>query len=215
MENLKITDDKKVMIIFYSMYGHIETLARAILEGVNSVEGVKGELWRHEETLSEQVLAKMHAPKKSEDIPVLTFDKLDSLLTADGYMFGMPTRFGMMSAQNKTFWDSTGKYWGMKSFVGKPAGLFFSSASQGGGQETTALTAITQLAHHGMVFVPSGYTYGPELYDLTEIRGGSAYGSGTFAGGDGSRKVSDLELKIAKYQGSEFAKFTKRLGKKE
>ena len=217
MENLKIeeTQNKKVMIIYYSMYGHVEKLARAMLEGINSVEGVTGEIWQHEETLNENVLKAMHAPEKPKDIPVLTYDKHDNLLKADGFLFGMPTRFGMMSSQCKTFWDSTGKYWMQGAFVGKPAGLFFSTGTQGGGQETTALTAVTQLAHHGMVYVPIGWSFGAGMNDMKEVRGGSGYGTGTYAGPDGSRDVSELELKMATFQGVEFAKFTKRLGKKE
>jgi NAD(P)H dehydrogenase (quinone) len=202
---------KRVMIIFYSMFGHVEKLAREIYKGVNSIEGVKGELWLVPETLPEQVLKAMKAPKKPEDVPPLTFDKLDKMVEADGFLFGMPTRFGMMPAQCKTLWDQTGKYWVKGSFAGKPAGVFFSTSSQAGGQETTGLTTVTQLAHHGMVFVPLGYTFGPEGIVYDEIRGGSAYGSGTFSGTDNSRHPTELELKIAKYQGESFAKFVNRL----
>jgi len=193
------------------MYGHVEKLARAIQEGAKSIEGVKVEIWRHEETLSDDVLAKMYAPKKADDIPVLTYDKLDEVMSADGFLFGMPTRFGMMATQCKTFWDSTGKYWMSKGLYGKLAGTFFSTGSQGGGQETTALTAITQFAHHGMIYVPMGYGFGQDMFALDQVRGGSAYGAGTYSGVDGSRQPSELEIKIAKYQGTEFAKFVKKL----
>lgn len=203
--------NKKVMIIFYSMYGHVEFLARQIHLGVNSVKGVKSELWRIPETLDINVLKMMNAPEKSNDIPMLTFDKLVEMETSDGFLFGTPTRFGMMSAQMKTMWDQTGRQWAQGSFSGKPAGLFFSTGTQGGGQETTAFTTITQLAHHGMPFVPLGYGFGKEGSTMTEVRGGSAYGSGTFAGTDGSRKPSDLELRIAKFQGESFGKFIQRL----
>ena len=111
-------------------------------------------------------------------------------------LFGTPTRYGMMSAQLKTFFGSTGGHWMKGLFVGKPAELFFSIETQGGGQETTALTAITQLAHHGMVFVPIGYSFGKEMSTMTEIRGGSSYGSGTYSGGDEKRKVSDLDIEL-------------------
>jgi NAD(P)H dehydrogenase (quinone) len=204
------TKTKRILILYYSTYGHVETLAKSILEGVNSVEGVKGELWRVPETLSEEVLKKLHAPAKNQEVPELTYDKLSEIEAADGILFGTPTRFGMMAAQMKAFWDSTGGLWQKGSLVGKPAGLFWSTGTQGGGQETTALTSITQLAHHGMVFVPTGYAYGPELFSLQEVRGGSPYGSGTYAG-DGSRQPSELEIKIAKSQGVNFAKFVQRL----
>jgi NAD(P)H dehydrogenase (quinone) len=205
------TKTKRIMIIFYSTYGHVEAMAKKILEGVNSIEGMKGELWRVPETLSEDTLKKMHASQKSDDIPVLTHDKLSELTTADGFLFGTPTRFGMMSAQMKAFWDSTGQLWQKGSLAGKPAGVFWSTGTQGGGQETTALTFITQFAHHGMVFVPLGYTFGPELFDVKEVHGGSPYGSGTLAGGDGSRQPSDLEQRIAKFHGEYFAKFVAKL----
>jgi len=207
---METTKTKRIMIVYYSTYGHVEALAKSILEGVNSVEGVKGELWRVPETLSEEVLKKLHAPVKGQEVPELTYDKLSELESADGFLFGTPTRFGMMAAQMKAFWDSTGGLWQKGSLVGKPSGLFWSTGSQGSGQETTALTFVTQLAHHGMVFVPTGYSYGPELFSLQEIRGGSPYGSGTYAG-DGTRQPSELEVKIAKSQGVNFAKFLKRL----
>ncbi len=202
---------KKVMIIYYSTYGHVEALAKQIAEGVNSVEGVKAELWRVPETLPDEVLSKMHAPKKSDDVPTLTYDQISLMKEADGFLFGTPTRFGMMAAQLKCFFDSTGGLWFEGGLVGKPAGLFFSTGTQGGGQETTALTALTQLVHHGMVFKPLGYgKMGKDLMAMTEIRGGSPYGSGTYAG-DGTRQPSELELKVAKFQGEDFAQFLARL----
>jgi NAD(P)H dehydrogenase (quinone) len=205
--------EKKILIIFYSMYGHVETLAREILAGVNSIKGVKGELWRLPETLPEEVLKLMRAPKKSEDIPILSYEKLDMMIEADGYLFGIPTRFGMMPAQCKTFWDMTGVYWKKRSFLGKSAGFFFSTSTQGGGQETTALTAITQLTHHGMVYVPIGYGYGDESATMDEIKGGSAYGAGTYSGSDNMRNPTELELRIARYHGEYFAKYVSKISK--
>ena len=203
--------DKKIMIIFYSMYGHVEKLARTIAEGVNSIPGVTAELWQVPETLHEEVLSKMHAPKKPEDIPVLTHDKLEELTKADGFLFGLSNRFGTMSAQMKSFFDSTGGLWYKGALAGKPAGLFFCTGTQGGGSETVALTTIPVLAHHWMVYVPLGYTFGPEYLTMDEIRGGSAYGAGSYSGSNGSRQPSELELKIAKHQGESFAKFVNRL----
>lgn len=204
-------NNKKIMIIYYSMHGHTYTLAKEILKGITQVEGIIGELWRVPETLSEDVLKKMNVRHQDEEVPILTFDKMEEMTTADGFLFGMPTRYGMMPAQMKAMWDATGQYWVNGQFVGKPAGFFFSTSTLGGGQETTAFTAITQLAHHGMVYVPLGYTYGAQLFDLEGVRGGSSYGAGTFAGPDNKRNPSDLELNIARHQGDYFAKFVKRL----
>ena len=132
----KSKTSKRVLVIFHSMYGHVETLGKSILEGVNSIDGVKGELWRVPETFPDEVLTKMHAKKYGDEIPVLSHDKLDELTKADGFLFGMPTRFGMMSSQMKAFFDSTGGLWMKGALSGKPAGLFFSTGTQGGGQET-------------------------------------------------------------------------------
>ncbi len=123
---------------------------------------------------------------------------------ADGFMFGIPTRFGMAVAQMKALMDHTGSLWLEGKLIGKPAGIFFSTGTQGGGQETTALTFLTQLTHHGMVFVPMGYST-PLLLDLNEIHGGSPYGAGTFAGVDGSRQPSEMEQTMARQHGKHFA----------
>ncbi|GFZ06274.1 Quinone reductase family protein [Actinidia rufa] len=132
------------------MYGHVEKLAEEIKKGAASLEGVEAKLWQVPETLPHEVLGKMGAPPKS-DVPVISPDELAE---ADGLIFGFPTRFGMMAAQFKAFLDATGGLWRTQKLAGKPAGIFYSTGSQGGGQETTALTAITQLVHHGMIFVP-------------------------------------------------------------
>ena len=102
---------KRIIVLFYSSWGHIETLAKEIVEGINTISGVKAELWRVPETLSDDVLAKMYIPKKSDEIPVLSYDKLDELEKADGILFGFPTRFGMMCAQMKSLMDATGGLW--------------------------------------------------------------------------------------------------------
>ncbi|CAI9087686.1 OLC1v1021829C3 [Oldenlandia corymbosa var. corymbosa] len=123
----------KVYIVYYSTYGHVETLAKEIKRGADTVEGVEATLWQVPETLSEEILGKMHAPPKS-DVPVISPNQLPE---ADGFIFGFPTRFGMMAAQFKAFIDATGQLWAGQKLAGKPAGLFFSTGSQGGGQETT------------------------------------------------------------------------------
>ncbi|KAH6764614.1 Quinone reductase family protein [Perilla frutescens var. hirtella] len=196
----------KVYIVYYSTYGHVEKLAHEIKKGAESVEGVEAKLWQVPETLPSDVLAKMGAPARS-DVPEITPNELTE---ADGIIFGFPTRFGMMAAQFKAFFDSTGGLWKTQALAGKPAGIFYSTGSQGGGQETTPLTAITQLTHHGMIFVPIGYTFGAGMFEMEKIKGGSPYGSGTFAG-DGTRQPSEIELEQALHQGKYFAGITKKL----
>ena len=142
------------------------------------------------------------------DVPVVDPFTIDQY---DAFLFGIPTRFGSMSAQMKAFFDATGGLWQKGALCGKPAGIFVSTGTQGGGQETTALTPITQPAHHGLIFVPTGYSLGADLFDTGTVRGGSPYGAGTFAGADGSRQPSDLELKFAEHQGKYFAGVAKKL----
>jgi len=197
----------KIYIVFYSMYTHVYQLAQKIKEGVDSVEGCEGVLYQVAETLPAEVLEKMHAPPKP-DVPVL--DPKD-LPEADGFIFGFPTRFGMMASQMKAFFDATGQLWQSGALVGKPAGMFTSTATQGGGMETTILTAVTQLTHHGMIFVPMGYSYGGAMFNLESAQGGSPYGAGTLAGPTGARQPSENELGYAKHQGAYIAKIAAKL----
>nr|GLL30937.1 probable NAD(P)H dehydrogenase (quinone) FQR1-like 3 [Ipomoea trifida] len=196
-----------VYIVFYSLYGHVETMAREIQKGANSVDGVKATLWQVPETLPERVLEKMKSPPKADDVPVISPEQL---LEADGFLFGSPSRFGVMAAQMKAFFDATHPLWATQALAGKPAGIFWSTGFHGGGQELTALTAITQLAHHGMIFVPVGYTFGSGMFEMNEVRGGSSYGAGTYAA-DGSRQPTELELQQAFHQGKYTAEITKKL----
>eukprot|EP00736_Rhodelphis_marinus_P003337 Rmarinus@m.29283 len=189
----------RIGIVYYSMYGHVLKLAEAMKAAVEET-GATCTLFQVAETLPGEVLEKMHAAPKA-DHPACTPDDLKAL---DGILFGFPSRFGMMPAQMKAFFDSTGGLWQSGGLVGKMAGVFFSSGTQGGGQETVALTTLTQFTHHGMIFVPIGYSC-PALLDMNEMHGGSPYGAGTLAGGDGSRQPSDLELKVARHQGKYFA----------
>ncbi|KAK9013006.1 hypothetical protein V6N11_041030 [Hibiscus sabdariffa] len=147
----------KVFIVFYSMHGHVEKLAKQMKKGVDGVEGVEAVLYRVPETLSDDVLEHMKAPPKDPEVPIIAAAELAA---ADAVLFGFPTRFGCMAAQMKAFLDTTGQLWREQTLAGKPGGFFVSTGTQGGGQETTAWTAITQLAHHGMLFVPIGYTFG-------------------------------------------------------
>ncbi|CAF1002451.1 unnamed protein product [Didymodactylos carnosus] len=186
------------------MYGHIAQMAKHVLKGVEAA-GAQCEIFQVPETLSQDVLNKMHAPKKDEKVPVVTYDKLnDVLLNCDGIIFGYPTRYGGMPGQMKTFWDQTGGLWMSGALVNKPFSIFFSSGTQGGGQETTALTSLSNFIHHGMIFVPIGYS-SPKLTDMNEIHGGSPYGAGSFAGSDGSRQPTALELEVAEHSGKHLA----------
>mmetsp|Transcript_10775 Transcript_10775/g.11200 ORF Transcript_10775/g.11200 Transcript_10775/m.11200 type:complete len:213 (-) Transcript_10775:163-801(-) len=196
----------RIAIVYYSMYGHVKTLAETIKAGIDE-SGAEAHLLQVPETLPDEVLQKMYAPPKDASIPIAT---AAALADYDGILFGIPTRFGMAAAQMKAFMDTTGGLWSGGKLVGKPAGVFFSTATQGGGQETTALTWITQLTHHGMIFVPMGYT-NPALFSMDEVHGGSPYGPGTFAGPDGSRQPSQLELTVAKSYGGYFAGVAKAL----
>ncbi|KJZ77560.1 Minor allergen Alt a 7 [Hirsutella minnesotensis 3608] len=192
----------KIAIVYYSMYGHIRKLAEAEKMGIEKAGG-KADLYQIPETLSDEVLAKMHAPPKPTDVPALTDP--NKLKEYDGFLFGIPTRYGNFPAQWKTFWDRTGGIWASGGYAGKFAGLFISTGSPGGGQESTALAAMSTLSHHGIIYVPLGYSnVFPQLTNLSEVHGGSPWGAGTFAGGDGSRQPSNLELEIATIQGTSF-----------
>ncbi|OIV91618.1 hypothetical protein TanjilG_09030 [Lupinus angustifolius] len=197
----------KVYIVYYSLRGHVATLAEEIKRGADSVEGVEAKLWQVAETLSEVVLGKIHAPEK-KDVPII---KPNDLTEADGFLFGFPARYGMMPSQFKAFFDATGGLWRTQALAGKPAGLFFSTSSQGGGQEEVPLTSITQLVHHGLIYVPIGYTFGAGMFEMNEVKGGSPYGSGTLDGEDGLRDPSELELAQAFHQGKYLAAIAKKL----
>lgn len=197
----------KIYIVYYSLHGHVKTMAREVQRGANTVQGVEATLWQVPETLSNLVLQKMKAPPKANDVAVI---RPEQLVEADGFIFGFPSRFGVMAAQFMAFFDATHELWESQALAGKPAGIFWSTGFYGGGQELTALTAITQLAHHGMLFVPLGYTFGSGMFEMSEVKGGSAYGAGTFAA-DGSRQPTELELQQAFYQGKYVAEITTKL----
>ncbi|KIW73019.1 NAD(P)H:quinone oxidoreductase, type IV [Phialophora macrospora] len=191
----------KVAIIYYSMYGHVAKLAEAEKKGIEEAGG-KVDIYQIEETLPGEVLAKMHAPAQDKAIPFATPDVMKEY---DAFLFGIPTRYGTYSAQWKTFIDKLGQLWQTGALFGKYFGLFVSTATAGGGQEITAITALSSWIHQGMIYVPLGYaTAFPLLADLSEVRGGSPWGAGTFASGDGSRQPSANELELAKIQGKSF-----------
>lgn len=191
----------KIAIVYYSMYGHIKQMADAELKGIQEAGG-DATLFQVAETLPQEVLTKMHAPPKA-DVRVL--DDPTELEAFDGILFGIPTRYGNFPAQFKAFWDKTGKQWAQGSFWGKYAGLFISTGTLGGGQESTAIASMSTLAHHGFIYVPLGYkTTFAMLSNLEEVHGGSPWGAGTFSAGDGSRQPTKLELDIATAQGKAF-----------
>lgn len=194
----------KVLVLYYSMYGHIETLAQAVAEGAGKVEDVEVVVKRVPETMPQELFEKSGG--KAQAAPVATPQELADY---DAIIVGTPTRFGNMSGQMRTFFDQTGGLWASGALYGKVASVF-SSTGTGGGQEHTITSTWTTLAHHGMVIVPIGYGT-KELFDISEVRGGTPYGATTIAGGDGSRQPSEEELTIARYQGEYVAGLTVKL----
>jgi len=202
----------KVLVVFYSMYGHTYKMAQAIAEGVKEVPGADAVLRRVPETLPEDVLAKMgalEAQKSMAHIPVCTVDELAG---ADAVIFGTPTRFGNMCGQMRQFLDATGGLWAKGSLAGKVGSVFTSSATQHGGQESTILSFHINLLHHGMVVVGLPYAFAGQMR-IDEISGGSPYGASTIAGGKGERMPSENELAAARWQGRHVAAIAAKLSK--
>ncbi|MDP2683254.1 MAG: NAD(P)H:quinone oxidoreductase [Deltaproteobacteria bacterium] len=202
----------KILIVYYSMYGHIYRMAEAVAEGVKEVNGAKVEMRRVPETLPEDALKKMgaiEAQKSFVHIPVCTVDELSS---ADAIIFGTPTRFGNMCGQMRQFLDATGQLWLNGALVGKVGSVFTSSATQHGGQESTILSFHTTLLHQGMVIVGLPYTFQGQMR-IDEITGGSPYGASTIAGGKGERMPSENELAGARFQGKHVATIASKLAK--
>ena len=199
-----------ILVVYYSMYGHIYKLAQAAAEGARLVDGVNSELRRVPETLPAQVLEKMgavEAQKRQGHIPVCTVDELGS---ADAIIFGTPTRFGNMCGQMRQFLDATGTLWTSGALVGKVGSVIASSNTQHGGQESTILSFHMTLLHQGMVIVGLPYAFQGQM-TMDEISGCSPYGASTIAGADGSRSPSDNELAGARFQGEHVAKIAKKL----
>lgn len=196
----------KVLVLYYSMYGHIESMAKAVAEGVRSVEDTEVIIKRVPELIPEEV-ARKAGVKLDQEAPIATVDELPNY---HAVIFGTPTRFGNMCAQMRNFLDQTGRLWLNGSLIGKIASVFTSTATQHGGQETTITSFHTTLLHHGMIIVGVPYSC-QEIMNMSEITGGSPYGAGTLAGADGSRQPSENELKIARFQGSHVAKITRKL----
>lgn len=197
----------KVLVLYYSMYGHLETMAGAVAEGARKVNGVEVTVKRVPETMDGSA-ARQAGAKLDQAAPIATVDELPGY---DAIIFGTPTRFGNMAAQMRSFLDQTGGLWAGGALIGKLGSVFTSSASQHGGQETTITSFHSTLLHQGMVIVGVPYSC-PGLTNMAEISGGSPYGAGTLAGTDGSRTPSENELSIARFQGEHVAKLAQRLG---
>ncbi|MBU0673464.1 MAG: NAD(P)H:quinone oxidoreductase [Proteobacteria bacterium] len=200
----------KVLIVYYSMYGHIAKMAQAIAEGARSIEGAEVNVRRVPETLSKEVLDKMGATEAQKNQIKIPVGNINDLAEADAIIFGTPTRFGNMCGQMRQFLDSTGGLWMNGSLVGKAGSVFTSSNTQHGGQESTILSFHITLLHQGMVVVGLPYSFKGQMIG-TEISGCSPYGASTVADPDGSRTPSDNELDGARYQGAHVAGIAKKL----
>lgn len=195
----------RILVLYYSSYGHVETLAGAVAEGARSVAGVEVVVKRVPETMPDDV-AKKAGVKLDQSAPVASPKELGDY---DAIVFGTPTRFGNMAAQMRNFLDQTGGLWVQGALVGK-LGSVFTSTGTGGGNESTIISFVTTLIHHGMVYAGLPYAC-PELADISEVKGGSPWGAATIAGADGSRKPSEKELAQAKFQGRHIASLAKKL----
>ena len=196
----------KILVVYYSMYGHVETLAKAVAEGARGVADVAVVIKRVPELMPEDVARKAGA-KLDQEAPFATVDELPSY---DAFIFGTPTRFGNMCAQMRNFLDQTGELWMSGGLIDRVGSVFTSTASQHGGQETTITSFHTTLLHHGMVIVGVPYSE-QRLLNMDEISGGSPYGASTITKGDGSRMPSENELAIARFQGKHTAEIAKKL----
>jgi NAD(P)H dehydrogenase (quinone) len=200
----------KILIVYYSMYGHVHSLAEAVADGVREVSGAEAILRRVPETLSQDVLEKMGATQTQRDLTRVPVCTLDELVDAHAIIFGTPTRFGNMCGQMRQFLDATGELCVHGRLVGKPASVFTSSSTQHGGQEATILSFHATLLHYGMIIIGLPYTYSG-LNQIDEISGGSPYGAATITGSYGGRTPSENELMGARYQGRHVASITAKL----
>jgi NAD(P)H dehydrogenase (quinone) len=190
----------KVLVLYYSAYGHIERMAEAVAEGARTVPGTEVTIERVPELVPEEI-AKKSGMKLDQPAPIATVDELANY---DAIIFGTPTRFGNMCAQMRNFLDQTGGLWMKGALVGKVGSVLASTATQHGGQETTITSFHSTLLHQGMIIVGLPYAF-PGLTNVDEITGGSPYGAGTLTNTDGSRQPSANELDGARYQGKHVA----------
>ncbi|MFC7734349.1 NAD(P)H:quinone oxidoreductase [Roseomonas sp. GCM10028921] len=196
----------RVLVLYYSSYGHIEAMAHAVAEGARAVPGVTAVVKRVPELVPEEVARKSHY-KLDQPAPVATVNELPDY---DAIIIGTPTRYGSMASQMKNFLDQTGGLWARGAFNGKVGSSFTSTASLHGGQESTILATNNVLYHLGMVIVGLPYSYGP-LQDVTKVQGGTPYGASTVAGGDGSLKPTEDDLGAARFQGEHVARIAAKL----
>jgi NAD(P)H dehydrogenase (quinone) len=195
----------KVLVLYYSAYGHIETMAQAVAEGARSA-GVEVTVKRVPELVPEEVARSSHF-KMDQAAPIATPDELADY---DAIIVGAGTRFGTVASQMRNFWDQTGGLWASGKLVGKVGSVFTSSATQHGGQESTILSFIPTFLHHGMAVVGLPYAFQGQM-GVEAVKGGSPYGASTITDGDGSRQPSEVELEAARYQGAHVAKIAAKL----
>ncbi len=196
----------KVLVLYYSSYGHVEIMAQAVAAGAREVADTEVAIKRVAELMPEDV-ARKAGIKLDQVAPIATPNELAEY---DAVIFGTPTRFGNMAAQMRNFLDQTGGLWMKGALIGKVGSVFASSATQHGGQESTILSFHTTLLHHGMVIVGVPYSCAEQMR-IDEISGGSPYGASTIAGGDGKRMPSENELVIARFQGRHVAQIARQL----
>lgn len=196
----------RILVLYYSMYGHIETMARAVEQGAARVPAVDVTVKRVPDLVPEEV-ARAAGAKLEQSAPLA---EPDELADYDAVIFGTPTRFGNMCAQMRNFLDQTGRLWQSGKLIGRAASVFSSTNTQHGGQETTIVSFHTTLLHLGFVVV--GVPYSAQgLFEIAEVSGGSPYGATTIAGPDGSRTPSENELQIARFQGEHVARVAVKL----
>lgn len=195
-----------ILVLYYSMYGHVEAMAAAVAAGARSIAATEVAVKRVPELVPEDK-ARRAGAKLAQAAPLASVQELPDY---DAIIFGTPTRFGNMCAQMRNFLDRTGGLWARGALVGKLGSVFTSTATQHGGQETTLTSFHSTLLHHGMIIVGVPYVC-QELLNMKEITGGSPYGAGTLAGSDEQRQPSPNELAIANYQGAHVARIAKKL----
>ncbi|TLM65900.1 MAG: NAD(P)H:quinone oxidoreductase [Deltaproteobacteria bacterium] len=200
----------KVLVLYYSMYGHVHRLAEAVAEGIAEVPGAVAVLRRVPETLPVEVLEKMGAVEAQKGMAHIPVGTVEELAGYDAIIFGTPTRFGNMCGQMRQFLDATGGLWLKGALVGKAGSVFTSAATQHGGQESTILTFHTYLLHQGMVIVGLPYAFAGQMRN-DEITGGSPYGASTIAGTEGERQPTENELAAARFQGRHVATIARKL----
>jgi NAD(P)H dehydrogenase (quinone) len=203
----------KVLIVYYSMYGHIHKMAEAVKKGAQEVSGAVVDMCRVPETLPENVLKDMGALDAQKSFAHIPVCKVEDLISADAIIFGTPTRFGNMCGQMRQFLDATGGLWAKGALVGKVGSVFTSSATQHGGQESTILSFHITLLHHGMILVGLPYAFEGQMR-IDEITGGSPYGASTIAGTKGERMPSQNELNAARFQGKHVTEIAAKLVQK-